>query len=212
MRPVVIIGSGGHAKVVLEILEDMQRWQIVGCTTVSARSRQLLSHPILGGDDVLTGLVESGVCHAIVAIGDNLVRRRVSEQAVQTGFELIQAVSARAIVSARARIGSNVAVMAGAVIQVDTVIEDGVIVNTGATIDHDCRVGAFAHVAPGAHLAGRVEVGEGAFLGVGCSVIPGVRIGAWAVVGAGAAVIEDVPDGTTVVGVPARALKQRSGL
>ena len=78
--------------------------------------------------------------------------------------------------------------------------------NTGATIDHECDIGECAHVAPGAALAGEVVVGEGALIGIGASVTPGRTIGAWAVVGAGAAVIRDVPDATTVAGVPARVV------
>ena len=75
--------------------------------------------------------------------------------------------------------------------------------NSGAIVEHECIVGDFAHIAPGAVLSGNVHVGEGTLVGVGARVIPGIRIGAWATVGAGAVVIEDVPDGATVVGVPA---------
>jgi len=74
-------------------------------------------------------------------------------------------------------------------------------------VDHECEIGAFVHLAPGVALAGRVRVGEGAFLGIGARVIPGRGIGAWAVVGAGAVVLDDVPDGVTVAGVPARPLR-----
>jgi len=210
MRSVVILGASGHAKVIIEILEELREWDIAGCTSAAGIDTERFGYPVLGDDEVLPGLLESGIRHAFVAIGDNRVRHRVSQQVREAGFTLINAVSSRALISPRVQVGRGVAVMAGAIIQVDSVLEDGAIVNTGATVDHDCRVGAYAHIAPGVNLAGNVEVGEGAFLGIGSCVIPGVRIGSWAVVGAGAAVIEDVPDAVTVVGVPARVTKRRT--
>jgi len=210
MAPVVIVGAGGHAKVIIGILEEMRAWEIAGCTTAGGSGAESPGCPVLGGDEVLPGLRASGIRHAFVAIGDNRVRRLISEEVRRAGFTLINAISPRAVISPSVQLGHGVAVMAGAVIQVAAVLGDGAIVNTGATVDHDCHVGPYAHIAPGVNLAGRVEVGEGAFLGIGSCVIPGIRIGAWAVVGAGAAVIEDVPEGVTVVGVPARVTVRRT--
>jgi acetyltransferase EpsM len=85
-----------------------------------------------------------------------------------------------------------------------------VIINSSAVVEHECRIGDFAHVSSASALAGNVTVGEGAFLGVGARVLPGRRVGAWATVGAGAVVVDDVPDGLTVVGVPARPLVRRA--
>jgi acetyltransferase-like isoleucine patch superfamily enzyme len=86
----------------------------------------------------------------------------------------------------------------------------GCIINTGATFYHDCVLGDGVHICPGVHLAGDVQVGELSWLGIGCTVRQGIRIGAGVTVGAGAVVIDDVPDGQTVVGVPARPLKNKS--
>ena len=210
MRPqVVVLGASGHAKVVIEILEETREWNIIGCTTTRELSGEVLNYPVLGSDDLLPALYGSGVRHALVGIGDNRLRRQVSRRAHEMGFALINAVSPRAVVSPRARLGCGVVVMAGAVLNVDSIFGDGAIVNTRASVDHDCRVGPYAHIGPGVSLAGGVEVGEGAFLGIGSCVIPGVKIGPWAIVGAGAAVIKDVPERATVVGVPARVIRVR---
>lgn len=142
----------------------------------------------------------------IVAVGDNVTRRRVYEQWKWRQFGWRPLVHPSAFVDESALVGNGSVVFAGATVQVDVSIGDHCIVNTQASIDHDCRIADFAHIAPGCHLAGNVTVGEGAFLGIGSIVTPGVSIGKGAVIGAGAVVIRDVPDGVTVVGVPARAL------
>ncbi len=199
---VVIIGSGGHAKVIADILEANAEYAIAGFTSPSPDDA-LYGYPHLGSDDQLSRIFASGILHAFVAIGSNRIRLRKLQELNENGFRLINAVSNRAVVSARAHLGLGVAIMPAAVVNTETTVEDGAIINTGATVDHDGRIGACAHIAPGAHLAGNVTVGEGAFLGVGSSVIPGIRIGKWVTVGAGGAVIRDIPDGATTVGVPA---------
>jgi len=201
----VIAGAGGHAKVIIEILEESGDYEISACTTPDGPSAPLLGIPVPGGDDLLARFHVSGVRHAFAAIGDNRARRQALDRLTAAGFRLINAVSRRANVSPRVRLGAGIAIMPGAVVNVDTEIGDGVIVNTGATVDHDCHIGPCVHIAPGATVAGRVTIGEGAFLGAGCRIIDGISIGAWTVVGAGAAVIRNLPEGVLAVGVPAGA-------
>jgi len=93
-------------------------------------------------------------------------------------------------------------------VQPDVIIGKHVIINTCASVDHDCKLEDFVHIAPCVHLAGGVLVGEGSLLGVGSSVIPYRRIGKWSIVGAGSVIVNDIPDHVTVVGVPAKLIKQ----
>lgn len=202
----VLVGSGGHAKVVVEILEESAEFQIAGCTSVDG-SPDLLGYPVLGGDDLLPQLLQDGVQHVFVAIGENDLRQKLIVHTTGLGFTLVNAISPRAIISRRARLETGIVIMPGAIINAESKIEEGAIINTGATIDHDCLVGRYAHVAPGVNLAGTVSIGAGAFLGIGSRVVPGVSVGCWAVVGAGAVVVRDVPDRVTVAGVPARIIK-----
>ncbi len=206
MKPrLVIAGAGGHAKVVAEILLEAGEFELAGTVSVQAGGN-LLGLPALGGDEILPELRKSGITHAFPAIGDNAARMKVLDRLTALGFALVNAISSRAAVSSRTRLGRGLAVMPGAVINVDSVVEDGAIVNSGATVDHDCRIGRCAHIGPGVHVCGKVSVGEGALLGVGSCVIPDLGIGAWAVVGAGSSVIRDVPPGDRVAGVPATLL------
>ena len=202
----VLVGSGGHAKVVVEILEESPEFQIAGCTSVDGSS-DLLGYTVLGGDDRLPQLLQDGVRHAFVAIGENDLRQKLMVHITALGFTLVNAISPRAMISRRARLETGIVIMPGAIINAESKIGEGAIINTGATIDHDCVVGKYAHIAPGVNLAGTVSIGAGAFLGIGSRVIPGVSVGCWAVVGAGAVIVRDVPDRVTVAGVPARIIQ-----
>lgn len=203
----VIVGAGGHARVVIELFRATGCHEICGCTSDSADTGDVLGVPVVGTDDVLPELFRRGVRSLFVAIGANQARLKLGRQWREFGFTLPSVVSPAATVSPSAEIGLGVAVMAGAVINASSCVADLAIVNTGAQIDHDCTIGAGVHLGPGSILAGNVQVGEGAFLGVGAKVIPGVRIGAHSVLGAGSVVIRDLPDRVLAVGVPARLVR-----
>ena len=204
---IVVVGAGGHAKVVLESLASSGVHDIVGLTDPdqSKWGTLLGGYPVLGGDDVLPTLRSEGVDGAIIALGENRLRARLFERAIAFGFKMVNAMHPHSWVSPSAQIGDGVAVMAGAVINANAQIGDNVIINTGATVDHDCCIGNHAHIAPGCHLGGNVQVGVGTLVGIGSSVIPDKRIGQWSIVGAGAVVVRDLPDNCVAIGVPATA-------
>lgn len=206
MKPeaVVVIGSGGHAKVVIELLRAEGKYQILGCTGLAETGFVLGDIPVLGTDTVLPAVLAKGVRNAFVAIGDNHLRLRLLAQVSEMGFELINAVSPNAVVSPSATLGRGIAIMAGAVINASAQIGDGAIINTNAGVDHDCRIGNGAHIGPGSALAGNVKVERESFLGIGTCVLPGVRIGNRVIIAAGSVVIRDIPDDVTAMGVPAR--------
>jgi len=205
--PVVLLGAGGHAKVVIELIRAEGAYEVAALLDADTTPRQVLGLPVIGDDDRLEELRRQGLTHAFVALGGNALRLKVARKAQALGFTLVNAISPAAAVSPTARLGVGVAVMAGAVINAEARVDDLAIVNTGARIDHDCILGESCHVAPGAALAGCVEVGRLAFLGVGTAAIPGVRIGEAATVGAGACVVKDIPPGVLALGTPARIVR-----
>lgn len=206
MVRVVIVGNGGHARACLDAWPTDGATEVVGY--VGPEKGDVLGLPYLGTDDDLPALASDGIDGAFVALGANRVRRAVAERCAAAGLELVSALAPSAQVGATAHVGAGSIVMHRAVLGANAVVGRGSVVNNGTTVDHDCVVGDFVHLAPGVNLAGTVTVGDGAMVGIGASVVPGVRIGTGATVGAGAVVIRDVPDGQTVVGVPAQELKR----
>jgi sugar O-acyltransferase (sialic acid O-acetyltransferase NeuD family) len=208
---VVLIGAGGHGRVVLDILLSVGQHRVVGVLDAdpALAGTRLYGVEVLGPINLLEKLRRTHhVRGAIVAIGDNRVRRGYRREVDTTGLEAINAIHPAAHVSPRALLGRNVVVCAGAIVCTDATIGDSVILNTGCRVDHECVIGEAAHIAPGAILAGRVQVGVEAFIGLGASVIQCRSVGAGAVVAAGAVVIRDVSDADRVAGVPARPMKR----
>lgn len=199
---ILIVGSGGHSKVVADILDAAEHLTPIGFLSPDVSIADELPLPILGSDEDLPDIEHDGL---VVAVGNNATRERLFEQFTSAGETLVSAVHPTAVISPEAVIGPGCMICAGVVVNPGAVIGANTILNTGCTVDHHCVIGDHVHIAPGVNLAGNVTVGEGAFLGIGSCAIQGVAIGEWATVGAGGAVIEDVPAHTTVVGVPARA-------
>jgi UDP-perosamine 4-acetyltransferase len=206
LSDLVLVGGGGHAKVVADVLLSLGI-RVAGFTSNHPEPASLLGIPRLGEDDTLPELHRKGVKSAFVAIGDNRLRLSKIAQLQAYGYTLPSLVSPRATVSPFAVVHAGVLVMPGATVNACAELMEGVIVNTNASVDHDCRVDRGAHLAPNTALAGKVRVGEGVLLGIGSSVAPEVEIGSWAVVGAGSVVIRSLEGGRTYAGAPARVLK-----
>ncbi len=199
-----IIGSGGHAGVVIDTATAVGNIEIVGVLDDDPeRVGNHLSGIAIAGSISPQSVEKFGIEHAVIAIGSNRARAAIVERLAGT-VAWVTLVHPRAYVAAQTRIGQGTVLFAGSILQPGARLGDHVILNTHASVDHDSDIGDFSHIAPGAHLAGDVSVGAGAFIGLGAGVVQGRRIGSWATVGAGGVVIKDVPDRATVVGVPAR--------
>ncbi len=199
----IVIGAGGHAKVVVETARAAG-WAVLGTADNNPEAR-VFDLPHLGSPDALEP--KFGV-RCVIAVGSNVARARIGEQ-LDKHHEWAILVHPAAMVSSRASIGLGSVVFAGAVIQPDVQIGQHVIVNTGAQIDHDGQLGNTVHVGPGAILAGNVTLEDGVFVGAGGVISPGVTVGAWSILGAGAVAVGDLAGQTTFVGVPAKLIAKR---
>jgi sugar O-acyltransferase (sialic acid O-acetyltransferase NeuD family) len=211
MIKVVGVGAGGHAKVIVDILQRRGGYEIVGLfdRDLQLWGSEILGVPVIGGDELLPEYLDKvrNAFFGIGSISSSAHRKRIFEKVVGLGFTPIVAVHPGATISDAAILGDGSVVMPGAVIAPGAKLGKNVIVNTGAVIDHDCEIGDHVHIAPGATLSGAVRVGHGSHVGVGATIIQGVKIGCDSIIGAGAVVIADVTDGVCVVGVPARKIK-----
>ncbi len=194
----ILVGGGQHARVVLDCLLDEQV-DVIGLFDAT-RSGSLFGVPQRGEYDPAFELT----ARAIVAIGDNAVRKRVSERVVH---RFTNAIHGSAQVSQNSKLGVGNMILHGAIVQAMATVGNHVIINTGAQVDHDCIIGDFVHIAPGVTLCGTVSVGEGTLIGAGATITPGIQIGNWCTIGAGAVIIENVPDFAVVVGNPGRVIK-----
>lgn len=216
MLPIIGYGAGGHSRVLLDMILLRGEFEIVGLIddSVALHGQQINGSSVLGGRSLLPGLIERGIRHIFLGlggVGDNRPRARAFAELCSLGFQIVNVIHPAAVISKSVLLGNGIAVMAGAVINCGSQIGDNVIVNTGSVIDHDCRIADHVHIAPGAVLSGGVNVGAYSHLGTGARVRQSVTIGSGVIVGVGSAVVADVPDNCTVVGVPAKPLRQHSG-
>ncbi|MCW0478042.1 acetyltransferase [Riemerella anatipestifer] len=194
----ILFGASGHGKVILDILQ-LNGKNVEVVYDDAPKLKEIFSVPVAKNN-----IEEAEGLEAIIAIGNNLIRKKIAER---FNFKYQKALHPLSVVAKSSKVCEGTVVMAKAVVNADAKIGKHCIINTGAVVEHDCVLEDYVHISPNAALAGNVVVGEGTHVGVGASVIQGVKIGKWATIGAGAVVIKDVPDGATVVGNPARVIR-----
>jgi len=212
--PLVIVGAGGHAKVLADLIAADGRFRVIGATDPAPKgpAAKMSGMTILGGDGILPRLKKEGVKHAAVGVGSSprtAPRARLRKTLIELGYQTPALAHPRAVVSPGAHVSPGVQIMAGAIVNPGARIGAGCVINTGAIVEHDCELGPDVFLGPGAVIGGEVILGEGAFIGLGAKILPGIAVGAEAVVGAGAVVVEDVRAGAVVTGVPAREKRKR---
>ncbi|RFS17230.1 acetyltransferase [Emticicia sp. C21] len=195
----LLYGASGHAKVICSCLEACEI-KITGLFDDDPKVLYWDSHPIMGKYDPKVYQVSP----LIISIGNNLIRKRISESISHSFGKVIHP---SAILDRTLAIGEGTVIFHSAIIQRGSKIGKHVIVNTGATIDHDCFVSDYAHISPNATLCGNVHIGEGTHVGAGAVVIQGIKIGKEVIVGAGSVVIRDIPDYAIVAGNPTKRIK-----
>jgi sugar O-acyltransferase (sialic acid O-acetyltransferase NeuD family) len=211
MAALLLLGAGGHARVVAETALATGRFSRIAflddrCSGPAQLPDQL-GWPVIGPfAAALDPQVRQQFPAALVAIGNAAVRLQWLPRLGAAGYLLPVVIHPTAWMSPSAQIGIGSVVFAQAAIQAQAVIGSGAILNTGCSVDHDAQLGDGVHICPGARLAGEVQVGDRSWIGIGASVTQQILIGADVTVGAGAAVVRDLPDGVTAVGVPARVL------
>lgn len=203
---IAVMGSGGHASVVIDTIEAAGEHEIRCIICEDGLQKRHFRYPTITDDEFFATFKMHGIVGAALAIGENQARVRLAQKVIGAGLELPVIVHPWAYVSPSASVGAGTVVCAGAVVQPGARISSLCILNTSSSVDHDCEVNEGVHLSPGARLAGECKIGTQAWLGMGSVCCPGVTIGAKAIIGAGAVVIRDIPAECTAVGVPARPI------
>jgi acetyltransferase EpsM len=198
-----LYGASGHAKVVIEILEQ-QKKIISGLLDMDISKKNVFHYPVF---QKIPDDVSGKETKMIICIGENITRKKIAES-VLVDFET--AIHPSASISSRSSIGEGSVIMASASVNSGTMVGKHVILNTNCSVDHDCILEDYVHISPNAALAGNVVIGEGTHVGIGACVIQGIKIGKWATVGAGTVIIKEVPDFAVVVGNPGKIIKYNS--
>jgi UDP-perosamine 4-acetyltransferase len=210
MRPIIILGAGGHARVLADTLM-LLKTPVLGCVAPERPWKPISGVDYLGDDSVIGGYQTGDVAlvNGVGSVGNPAARRSLFMRLLDAGYAFSSVIHPSTILGSDVELSEGVQLMAGVIIQAGCAIGKNVIVNTGARIDHDCEIGDDAHIAPGAVLSGNVKVGDRSHIGTGASVRQGVRVGADVVIGVGASVVSDIPAGALAVGVPARCIRNR---
>ncbi|MCT6925668.1 acetyltransferase [Metasolibacillus sp.] len=203
-KEIIIIGNGGHASVLTEILLA-QGEKILGFTAPTVENNQF-SLEYLGNDEVILNYSTTDIelVLGVGMVGPASLRKNIFHCFNIQGYVFKNIIHPSAMIAPSVIFGQGVQIMAGAIIQTNTKVADNTIINTGAVIDHDCHIEQDVHIAPGAKLSGNVHVRQGSHIGTGATIIQGIEIGTNCLIGAGSVVVKSINSGVTALGVPAK--------
>jgi len=208
-NPIIVIGGGGHAKVLIDALLG-SCVEVLGATDTDPVRVDccICGVRVLGDDGILLRYAPDAVrlVNGLGSVSHTTARQKIYEKYKTLGYSFETVVHPSAVISRDVQLSEGVQVMAGAIVQAGSRIGANTIINTRAIVDHDCEIGAHVHLAPGAILCGGVNVGSGTHIGTGAVVIQNIRVGHHDIVGAGSVVIKNLADCSKAVGVPARSL------
>lgn len=215
MKNIVIVGMGGHAKVVIDIIETGQDFKIIGfCDSfISSSSEKTYDYTFLGKETDLPELIKAhSIEGVIVAIGDNFTRFKVSSliKEICPDLDFVSAIHPKASIAKSVKVGKGSVIISGVVINPYSVIGESCILNTGSSIDHDCTLGDFTSMGPGARIGGNCNVGRLSAIAMSATLIHGINIGEETVIGASATVFNHMDSRVVAYGNPAKVIRMRN--
>tara|TARA_B100000315_G_C14444393_1_gene526141 strand:- start:40 stop:672 length:633 start_codon:yes stop_codon:yes gene_type:complete len=205
---ILVIGAGGHCRVVLSIISHYKYLNVVG---IADRKKENMGEKILGHEvkyswEDFQAVYNEGVPYAAIAVGDNKERNNLYRKLIGIGFTVKTLIHPSALIDDSVTMGTGSTICMGVIIGPLVTVGDNCIIYTGTIIDHEVALDDDCFIAPGVCIAGRVKINSGAFLGIGSRIKEKVSIGRDSVIGAGAVVINDIPPNHVVAGVPAKEL------
>lgn len=207
-QKIIVLGAGGHAKVVIDAINKSGNYKIAGLVLNDKIINEHYGIKVIGADSDLEHLFKHVCKNAIVAvgsIGNPSVRINLAMKLKKIGFRLPSIIHPSAIIAGGVEIKDGTFIAAGSIIGPDSRIGENVIVNSGSSIDHDCIVDDFAHIAPGVFVSGGVHIEERVHIGIGSCIRENVKVGRNSLIGAGSVVISDIPENRKAYGNPCKA-------
>ena len=210
MEKIILIGAGGHTKVLIDVINSKKEFSIEGLIDKEANVELGGKYSIIGTDEDLYNIYKDGIKFAFVGVGGlgNLqIRNKIYRNLKNIGYKVPVLIHENSIVSEYATIDEGTCIMPGCVINSGVRIGKNSIVNSGAIVEHDCIIGENVHLSPGSVLGGNVNINNNTHIGLGAKIIQGIKIGKNVTIGAGTVVIDDIEDNAVVVGVPGKIIK-----
>lgn len=209
MKKIIVLGDGGHSKVVQDIIRALEHTTIFAILD-DRKYKELtfVDEIIYGPFSILPELIAREDTRIIIAIGDNNTRKKLVDTFSIDEEKYITLIHPSATVSPSARIGNGTVVMPNCVVNAHALIGNHCIINSGAVVEHDNVIQDYVHISPNSTLTGNVQVLEGTHIGAGSNIIPSKTIGAWSKIGAGATVVNNIPDRCVAVGTPAKIIRE----
>jgi len=209
-KDVIILGSGGHARVLLEIL-DNQNYSVLGMTDVCAEKwgSHIGGVPVLGDDSSIFEHDPQSILlvNGLGSVQHTKIRSNVFNLFFQNNYSFLSLAHITAYKSISAVFGCGTQLLAGSIVANHARLGNNVLVNTRAIIEHDCIIQDHCHLATGSIVCGQTVVGEGVHIGAGATIIQGLSIGENSTIAAGAVVVKDVPPNVLVAGIPSRIIR-----
>lgn len=208
MKEIVIIGAGGHAKVIIDIIlqrkknlnDNLLIKGILDDSFSENEEKDLFGIPIIGKVNKVLEL--SSNIYYVIAIGNNGIRKKISQNYKKLKY--ITLIHPRAIIGENVSIGIGTVLMAGSIINSHTKIGKHCIINTGSIIEHDNIIEDYVHISPNVTLCGGVSIGQKSWIGAGATLIQGIKIEEKCIVGAGSVVIRNIKKMSKVIGIPGK--------
>lgn len=206
-KSLLILGGGGHARVLIDALKCLQR-DIIGITDPNPimYGRTIMGIPVIGDDKAVMRYPSESIelVNGLGSVGCISRHKRLFVEFKDKGYTFATVIHPFAVIASDAQLSEGTQIMAGVVIQTGSYIGQNTIINTMVSVDHDCRIEDHSHLAPGATLSGDVSVGHGTHIGAGATIIQGISIGSNSLIAAGSVVIGNIGDNKKVKGVPAK--------
>ena len=208
-KPLILLGGGGHAKVIIDCLRHCNQ-DIIGITDNESDKHGSLIHgvKVLGADGIIFNYSISDIflINCLGAVKETNKRKDIFYAFRSKGYIFLKVIHPSVVYASDVILGEGVQLMAGSIIQAGCTVGDNTIVNTKSSIDHDCTIGKNVHIAPGATLSGSVVIADDTFIGAGTTIIQGIVIGKNSYIGAGSLVLNHIPPDTLAYGIPAKVV------